>query len=243
MNDFCISLAGIPIGITCQFSKTVEYCKNYLCDETPCISVEISMDDILRERQISGSDRYSDAYLETLALYRKICDALIWYDVVLFHGSLIDVDGSGYLFTGSSGTGKSTHAAIWRQVLPPLGHSVRMINDDKPLIRFADDGIFGWGTPWSGKHRLETNDRIPLRAIGLIIRSQENRVEAMPEEAFWPMVLRQCHLPDDPTAAKRVLELLQRLHDQIPCYRIFCNMETEAAIISWQGMSEEKGKK
>ena len=63
----------------------------------------------------------SDAYLETLALYRKICNGLINFDVLLFHGSVIDVDGKGYLFAAASGTGKSTHAALWRTVLPPAG--------------------------------------------------------------------------------------------------------------------------
>lgn len=197
------------------------------------------MQDIDRERQISRETerRWTDAYLETLALYRKICDGLINFDVLLFHGSVIDVDGKGYLFAARSGTGKSTHAALWRKVLPPQGHSVRMINDDKPLLRFTKEGILACGTPWNGKHQLDTNDMVPLSAIGQIVRSPENKVQKLAEEAFWPMALRQCYMPDKPESAERVLELLQRLHDEVPCCQIFCNMEPEAALVSWQGMS------
>lgn len=34
------------------------------------------------------------------------------YDTVLFHVSVIAVDGRGFLFTAKSGTGKSTHARL-----------------------------------------------------------------------------------------------------------------------------------
>ncbi|MDD7517902.1 hypothetical protein [Ruminococcus flavefaciens] len=37
------------------------------------------------------------------------------YDTVLFHGSVIAVDGHGFLFTAKSGTGKSTHTRLWRE--------------------------------------------------------------------------------------------------------------------------------
>lgn len=41
--------------------------------------------------------QFSDAYLETLAVYRKIADYLLSSDTLLFHGSVIAVDGEGYL--------------------------------------------------------------------------------------------------------------------------------------------------
>ena len=44
----------------------------------------------------------------------RIADKVI-YDTILFHGSVIAVDGEGYLFTAKSGTGKSTHARLWRE--------------------------------------------------------------------------------------------------------------------------------
>ena len=37
------------------------------------------------------------------------------YDTVLFHVSVIAVDGHGFLFTAKSGTGKSTHTRLWRE--------------------------------------------------------------------------------------------------------------------------------
>ena len=70
---------------------------------------------------------FSDAYLETLAVYRKIADHLLSCDTLLFHGSVIAVDGEGYLFTAKSGTGKSTHTRLWREY---FGERAVMVNDE-----------------------------------------------------------------------------------------------------------------
>ena len=104
----------------------------------------------------------NDEYLETLAVYRKIAEKMIDYDTILFHGSVIAVDGIGYLFTAKSGTGKSTHTRLWREL---FGERAVMVNDDKPLIKVSENGIIVYGTPWDGKHRLSTNTFVPLKGI------------------------------------------------------------------------------
>lgn len=51
---------------------------------------------------------------------------------------MLEIDGKAYMFSAPSGTGKSTHAKLWRDC---FGDRVTMINDDKPLIKFREDGI------------------------------------------------------------------------------------------------------
>ncbi len=60
--------------------------------------------------------------------YRKLAESLLEYGVLLFHGSSVAVDGFGYIFAAQSGTGKSTHARLWREL---LGERAVMVNDDK----------------------------------------------------------------------------------------------------------------
>ena len=91
----------------------------------------------------------------------RIADKVI-YDTILFHGSAVAVDGIGYLFTAKSGTGKSTHTRLWREL---FGERAVMLNDDKPLIKVSENGIIVYGTPWDGKHRLSTNTFVPLKGI------------------------------------------------------------------------------
>ncbi len=60
--------------------------------------VAITLSDIAFERERSEAERqieglsphhFSDPYLETLAVYRKIAEKMLDYGVVLFHGSCI----------------------------------------------------------------------------------------------------------------------------------------------------------
>ena len=170
MEVFSISLAGFSIKINSIYKSTYLFCKEFLCeDKREDFSIYISQDDIEFEREKSEKEdlmngipvRYfSNEYLETLAVYRKICTKLLEKNVLLFHGSAIEVDGEAYLFTAKSGTGKSTHTALWRQM---FGNRAIMINDDKPLLKVVSEGVCVCGTPWNGKHRLGCNKIVPLK--------------------------------------------------------------------------------
>ena len=114
MTTFTICIADKKIGITALHESTKIYCKDYICEGDPDFSVIVSQKDIEFEREKSARENilegipvqdFSDAYLETLAVYRKISDQMILYNTLLFHGSVIAVDGVGYLFTAKSGTG------------------------------------------------------------------------------------------------------------------------------------------
>ncbi|MDD6406286.1 MAG: hypothetical protein PUG00_10905, partial [Clostridiales bacterium] len=128
MKSFTIRLAGqyFTICPVCDYIR--EYCKDYIvADDTEDamrFHIATTQSDIDFEREKSAREdtkegipnrQFSDAYLETLAVYRKIADHLLSCDTLLFHGSVIAVDDEGYLFTAKSGTGKSTHTRLWRE--------------------------------------------------------------------------------------------------------------------------------
>ena len=252
MINFKIKLAEIYIDVFCQYDSTKKYCEDYLCQDSDLsyasdLTVSVTQPDIDAERAESEAydlandgviHSWSDAYLETLALYRKIAEKIADYDVLLMHGSAIGVDGQGYLFTAPSGTGKSTHARLWREYLED-GHDVVMINDDKPLIRFVDDRIMIYGTPWDGKHRLSANTSVPLKAIGRIIRGELNQTEAMNETDKWPLLIGQSYRPESMLALERVLGLLERIKKEVPFYEIQCDMSMEAAEVAWEAMGAQ----
>ena len=173
------------IEITSVYEDIHTLCKDYLFPANPDFSVVTPQEDIEFEREKSAKEdeakempvrQFSDGYLETLAVYRKISEKMPDYDTILFHGSCIAVDGVGYLFTASSGTGKSTHAKLWREL---LGDRAVMVNDDKPLIRLTDDGAIVYGTPWDGKHRLSANISVPLKALCVLMRFEKNIINTI----------------------------------------------------------------
>ena len=165
-------IAERNIVISSLHDEVHRLCIDYLSpDSVPDFAVETTQEDIEYEREKSIREdeiehipirHFSDGYLETLAVYRKIAEKMPEYDTILVHGSCVAVDGKGYLFTAKSGTGKSTHTRLWRQ---ELGERAVMVNDDKPLIRISENGPVIYGTPWDGKHRLSNNIGVPLKDL------------------------------------------------------------------------------
>ena len=236
--------ADINVQIKAVHPDVFLLCSEYSVCGPAELSIETAQADIDFERERSAREdetegipvrHYSDGYLETLAVYRKIAEKMPEYDTFLFHGSCVAVDGSGYLFTAKSGTGKSTHTRLWRDL---LGERAVMINDDKPLIRVTDSGAAVYGTPWDGKHRLSTNTSVPLKAIGILGRAKENTIRPVTVEEAYPMLLQQAYRPADRDAMEKTMTLIDRLAAKVSLWRLGCNMDIEAARIAFDAMKE-----
>lgn len=219
-------------------------CADYRSDKKPDGVICTTRADIEYEREKSKREaifmgftykELPDGYLETLAVYRKIATHAVSHGMFLFHCSALSAFGSGYAFTAKSGTGKSTHTALWRRV---YGDDVFMINDDKPIIGVRDGKATVYGTPWNGKHGLGRNTSAPLKAICFLSRGKENRIERVTNKSIViPKLLNQTFRPTDAVALKRTLELLDELYGCVEFYSLECNMEEEAAIVSFNGMN------
>lgn len=223
-----------------------DLCREYRAtDHDWELCIETTQSDIDFEREKSAAEdkkegiptrRFGDSYLETLAVYRKLADQLTDFDTILFHGSVIAVDGVAYMFTAKSGTGKSTHTRLWREL---FGSRAVMVNDDKPLIRVMERGAVVYGTPWDGKHRLSTNICVPLKALCILERADENHIRRITKSEAYPMLLQQVHKPSVPSKLKKTLQLIDALAQDVKLFRLGCNMEPEAALVAYQGMNGE----
>ena len=245
MTEITVTLADVPVRIRAVHGAVETFLRDYLTEAPPELCLETTEEDIDREREKGAESRaaeglppasFSDAYLETLAIYRKLAEELIERDVLLFHGSVIAVDGEAYLFTARSGTGKSTHTRLWREA---FGERAEMINDDKPLLRVSKGAVRAYGTPWNGKHHLGSNGSAPLKALCVLTRDRTNHIQAIsPEEAF-PILYQQCYRPARSENVPKLLSLLEELGNSVKLYRLGCNMDPEAALVAYQGMQEE----
>jgi hypothetical protein len=151
------------------------------------------------------------------------------YDGFLLHGSVIDCGGKGIAFLARSGVGKTTHTMLWKQV---YGERVRIINGDKPIVRFFDGVPYAYGTPWAGKENLQCNDRVPLIDICFIERSSDNQVLPIRPEECLAAVMQQILIPSDPMMASRTLTLLDGLLSTCRLWVIRCNISQDAAILA-----------
>ncbi|MDD6060600.1 MAG: hypothetical protein PUB97_09505 [Ruminococcus sp.] len=235
-------IAGRIIAMESVYSKVHELCADYRYSGTADFSIRTTRKDIEYEGNKSRNENikegipiknFSDDYLETLAVYRKIADKMIDYDTILFHGSVIAVDGIGYLFTAKSGTGKSTHTRLWREL---FGERAVMVNDDKPLIKVSENGIMVCGTPWDGKHRLSTNISVPLKAVCVLERSEGNHIEKVTADSVYNMLVQQVYRPQSPQKLLKTLQLIDVLSENVGLYRLGCNMDISAAETAYKAM-------
>ena len=242
MIVFQIKTADRVAAVRVWYNTTLLFCKDYLCGEEPDFSLEITPKDLAFERGEClrlgldiGSSSEND--MEVLALLRKISEKLIEYDTLLFHGSCIAVDGVGYLFTAPSGTGKSTHTRLWREL---LGDRAVMVNDDKPFLKMTESGVLAYGSPWNGKHRLDTNTRVPLKAICILERGTENTIRRIPAKEALVTLFQQSGRPRDMSQMPRYMDQLDKLAASVIFYRLHCNMDPEAARVAYETMCGEK---
>ena len=136
MNDgkrkrYRIADAEIEIAFTENYTEII--CRDYevKAEGKPDFVIEVTDEEVEREKKKSEPGA-SKGIIESLAIYRKLCEKILDRNCVLFHCSAVAVDGKAYLFTAASGTGKSTHTRMWRQ---HFGGRAVMVNDDKPILR------------------------------------------------------------------------------------------------------------
>ncbi len=235
-------MAERNIGIESLHERVHARCAAYRTEGQPDFVVKTTSADIDREREQSArEDRlegreprlWNDEYLEELAVYRKIAERMPAYDTFLCHGSAVAVDGKGYLFAARSGTGKSTHARLWQDL---LGDRLTYVNDDKPLVRIAPEAALVYGTPYDGKHRLSSDIAVPLQAVCFLGRGAENSIREISARDAFPRLLQQVYCPQDRAALTRTMALLQKLTERVTFYELACNMDPEAARVAFEGM-------
>lgn len=221
MISFCIEICKIVIEINCNRELSKKYCAKYLCDIKPEISITVS-----------NNRKHKSEILEIQYL---VTEALASRGVLLMHGSAISVDGNAYIFIAPSGTGKSTHTALWRQ---SFGERALMINDDKPFIKVNSNGeCLVYGSPWDGKHRLSSNIGAPLKAICCLNRGVNNQIDKITVKEALPTILTQIYNSEDYISESHILSTLDIVTSNTKIYELSCNMEIDAAKIAYEGMN------
>lgn len=238
-----IELAGVPAEVICRYSENERFLREYRSNKPPLFSVVPSEADLWKTQadfdrlaELEGTPRqkYSKSFLENNAIHALLAEALVEHGVLLMHGSALCMDGLAYLFTAKSGTGKSTHARLWREA---FGERVWMINDDKPLLKIGVDRITVHAAPWDGRHHLSRNAKAPLKAIVSLERGEANRIEPMRQADAFPVLLTRCYASRNPAVMARIMELEKRLLHTVDFYRMDCNMSPGAATVAWEGMN------
>ncbi len=233
-----VEIAGMKFCVDTQYGYSKKLLSDYQIDSEGEHFIQTTQADIDHERALvlesedsvdQNLANVSDAYLESIAVLRKMADYVCEHNRILMHGSTIAINGNGYIFTALSGTGKSTHTALLRKL---YGENAVMVNDDKPFVHVAEDKVYVCGSPWMGKHNLGCNMIVPLEGIFFLRRSEENVLSELSPENALTMLLTQCHRPVQAEKMMCTLDLLDQILTRVPLYDFGCNMDISAAELS-----------
>ena len=203
---------------------------DYLTNEKVGADITIYADQYQRERWPRLNEEQM-AYMESARqFYRELLD----FGGMMLHASAVAVDGKAYLFSGQSGIGKSTHTGLWQQT---LGEKVQLFNDDKPALRRLDGEWYAYGTPWSGKHGININMKVPVAGICFLKRGDRNTIRRLSPVEALPQVLAQTMRKfNDAERLSNMLALVDKLVKEVPMYELYNRPEPEAARLSYETM-------
>ncbi len=141
---------------------------------------------------------------------------------LLFHAAVVSQEGKGYLFLGTSGTGKSTHARLWLEHI----RGTELVNDDNPVVR---DGIV-YGSPWSGKTPCYRNVSVPIGGIVMLSQAPYNKIRRLKGiEAYVAVVESVGSKVWDNHIAESQHQTENTLVSTIPMWHLECLPDEEAA--------------
>lgn len=112
------------------------------------------------------------------------CIRMIYLYTAMKHGmyaihsvSVLNDDNKAVLFSALSGTGKSTHAEIWKRV-----YGIETINGDLNLLGIREGKPVIYGIPWCGTSGIYSANTYDLKGIVLLKRGKEDAIEKLSED-------------------------------------------------------------
>lgn len=183
---------------------------------------------------ISALPAYADYFSGSAGIFNCIGleHMLLRQNGLLLHASLIDHAGHGIAFTGPSGIGKSTQAALWQT---HLGAAV--LNGDRAALRKTEAGWTAYGSPYAGTSGIYKNESAPLTALVILKQAEENRLRRLPLAQAFPRIWPELSVPRwEETFVARAADLCGALLADVPVYLLECMPEKSAVEVLKKGL-------
>lgn len=151
-----------------------------------------------------------------LAQQKKLC--------VMHSASLLYRD-KAFLFSGTSGVGKSTHVKLWQDTF-----GTSWINGDLNLLGIKNGQAVCYGLPWCGTSGISTPGEFPLGGITFLKKAPYNKVTGLAPEQFILLLAQRMITPNwNAAMMQESLSTAEKLASRILGFRLECTKDPEAA--------------
>lgn len=143
---------------------------------------------------------------------------------LILHASAVVHQGKAYVFCAPSGTGKSTHAALWEKHF-----GAEVMNGDKVVLHAGDRGILASGSPIAGSSEIFRNVTAPVAAVYLLKQAPQNRITPLSKRAaalsLYALAVKS---DNDPNYNSKLLDLALSFGTKLEAFTLECLPERSA---------------
>lgn len=132
-----------------------------------------------------------------------------------------------WLFSGKSGTGKSTHVSLWKDA-----YGVPLLNGDLNCLGVDGDRVWVYGLPWCGTSGIATPETFPLGGVVFLRQWRENVVQELTEaEKICALSMRMITPTWTAELLNKNLTQAEKIIHRCVLARLCCTKEPEAASV------------
>jgi hypothetical protein len=134
----------------------------------------------------------------------------------VLHAAGVSFQEQGYVFTGASGTGKSTISQLFAD------QGALVLSDERVILRRQETAVSVYGTPWVGSGQYATQaSRTMTGLYGISHGEDHHRLEPLSPMKTMSLLLQQAFLPHwDRVAMEATLDFLASLATHVPCFSL-----------------------
>lgn len=161
--------------------------------------------------------------------------AILFHAAVSVHAAAVSSSDKAYLFMGTSGTGKSTHASLWVKYIP----GTELLNDDNPTVRIVCGKAYAYGTPWSGKTACYKDLSFPIGGMVRLSQAQNNRFSQLEGVEAFIVIYPGCSvIAHDEQLRNRLYDTLASLAGMVTVGIMECLPNKDAALLCHQALAK-----
>jgi hypothetical protein len=144
-----------------------------------------------------------------------------------FHAACVETSYGGILFAGPSGIGKSTQANLWCE-----HRNGKLINGDRPVLKFEEQNLYAYGSPYAGSSKCYLNEACQVKAIVLLKQGNRNQVTRIaPVEAFRRIYASMAVNTWDENFVNWICEMSEKIVACVPVYELECMIDINAVEV------------
>lgn len=154
----------------------------------------------------------------------------------LLHSSLVRYQNRAILFSGPSGIGKSTQAALWQS-----HKNADVLNGDRALIQVSDASIRAYGSFFAGSSGIYKNESADVAAVVILSQAPENHIERLSGSAAFFALFSQClQNPWDADFTKALSDRITDVVSHVPVFKLACRPDFSAVKLLHDTVFNEK---